>query len=53
MLLLVFRDELVRLIMTVDRPLSAGATVALIIIGTVGLVAEARRRFKRSELLNG
>ena len=53
MLLLVFRDELVRLIMNVDRPLSAGATVTLLILVSVLLVFEARRRFKRSDLLDG
>ncbi len=53
MMLLVFRDEFVELIMTVDRPLSAGATIAVLVVVTLGLVAEARRRFKRSGLLDG
>ncbi|MFV1981694.1 MAG: ABC transporter permease subunit [Rhodothermia bacterium] len=53
MMILVFRDEVVQLIMTVDRPLSAGATVTVLVVVTLGLVGEARRRFKRSGLLDG
>jgi ABC-2 type transport system permease protein len=53
MLLLAFQDEFVRLIMTVDRPFSAGFVVAFFVLLTIALVVEARRRFKRSELLEG
>ena len=53
MIVLVFRDDIVRLIMTVDRPLSASATIGLLVVVTLGLIAEARRRFKRAELLDG
>ena len=53
MMVLVFRDDFVRLIMTVGRPFSAGATIALFIFTTIALVIAARRKFRRSDLLDG
>lgn len=51
MLLLIFRDYFVRFIMTVDRPVSAATVGGAFLLATVLLVLEARRRFKRSEML--
>jgi len=52
MLLIVFRDKFIYLVAMMGRPLSTAATISLILLTTVLLVVEARRRFKRSRLLD-
>jgi uncharacterized membrane protein YjjB (DUF3815 family) len=53
MLLLAFREEFVRLIVTMDGRLPAMIIVGTLVGATIALVIAARLRFKRSTLLNG